>query len=115
MSPLVATDDFTTAVVGDMTLVLSKSETPYEIGKNFHFRTGTCLIYAEHIRISDCVKFPGKDLGIFCYCLEVTKSVDIDVFGKSHSATRTGSTTKTESSGAGAECGSTPMHRMPRG
>ncbi|KJK65722.1 hypothetical protein P875_00022143 [Aspergillus parasiticus SU-1] len=107
MSPLVATDDFTSAVVGEMTLVLSTSETPYEIGKNFHFTTRTCLIYAEHVRISDSLKFPGKDLGIFCYSLQVTKSVDIDVSGKSGSAglPATGADEEGERGADGADAG----------
>jgi hypothetical protein len=56
-----------------------------EIG-TLKFNTTTCLIYSENVIITQSIKMPGKNIGIFCNSITVVttskqSTVSIDVSG----------------------------------
>lgn len=77
----VPSDDFASITTGQVTVILSASDAPYIIDTKFEFKTPTCLIYSEKIKLEVSLKHPGKSIGLFCSSIEVTKGAIIDVSG----------------------------------
>lgn len=74
-------DNFASFVKGDVTVILSVTDEPYNLDNNFKFSTQFCLIYAESIEISVPLIAPGKSLGIFCQDISIQDNVTINVSG----------------------------------
>ncbi|KAK6544734.1 hypothetical protein TWF694_001419 [Orbilia ellipsospora] len=82
-------NDFYTFTKSDITLILSTAQEPYELSQNspeLVLSSKKFLIYSEQILLKTSLRFPGKEIGLFCNKLILASDrkgpLSIDVSGE---------------------------------